>query len=1024
MAKRVLTGLGVSISEALRAAPFAKTIQKVWIYEENRLVVDVVSSGINFAIDIIPDGDESFAVDRVQRKMRRSVFRINANTRRKQSISSGLPAEGILPFVSDLIKTTLEQIEARVTQSERSEQNTIERPLRIGVLTLPLNENYGGNLQAFALMKVLEQMGHAPALLNRRFKWERGNQPSRVQDGTRPLFPNSIFLRDGVKNTSFIESQILPITQPYFDSADLKADIDKYRFDAVIVGSDQVWRAKYAKKLYSDFFLEFLNAATHPVKRISYAASFGADDIGFKPKQIGAIRALLSKFDAVSVREDRGVALCETHFGLRPHHVLDPTLLLNADVYADLLPAQDKAPRKRVMTYVLDMDTDKAAAIQKLAAHLSLNPETIDGQDFTRSQDQDVFSTTVEDWVASFYNSEFAVTDSFHGVAFSILFNKPFLAYANPNRGAARFTSILKVFGLQDRLIFNSDQLDIEQIAQPIDWTRVNSVLEKERASSFAYLRSALRVQGSETPKVSAKPEIDAKTPPVVQFSNQPLMRDTRQENPLGTFCTGCGACASHSSDGLNMGWSAEGFLVPKSAGAPLPPDAIKVCPFNPDPEPDVRDEDALVQQFLPEAQNTNPATGSYIGAYIGYSEQFRKSSSSGGLGTFVFDQLLKRGDVQHIFTVTGDETGGYGYEWFTATDQMKKVSKTRYFPVTLERLFAEIDSKEGEVAVSGVACFIKAIRLKQHYDPALKEKIPFLIGLVCGGLKSRDYTDFLAHSAGIDGAYFSPDYRKKNPKRRASDYSFTAKDSKGDTHEIRMKKLGDMWGTGLFKSKACDFCTDVMTELADLSLGDAWLPGYNRDGRGNSIVITRSALAEEIILQGMQDETLKLSSVPVSKVARSQSGGFNHKHKAVSFRRTWLEQSADAKLPVLRDRLAQPSTVSEMFVHALRERTRAKSHLYWQLEKDATRFQKRMSASLRLLKLASDARQEDAVMQSTALQAISGLTAPENNTELVAAQILYRWLRKMATQRPGAFAQLLRIVPEAGKSEIIARTA
>lgn len=87
--------------------------------------------------------------------------------------------------------------------------------------------------------------------------------------------------------------------------------------------------------------------------------------------------------------------------------------------------------------------------------------------------------------------------------------------------------------------------------------------------------------------------------------------------------------------------------------------------------------------------------------------------------------------------------------------------------------MFREIDDKKGKVAVSGVACFIKAIRLKQYYKPEYKEKIPFLVGIICGGLKSSFFTDYLAQKTGIKGRYTKQDYRIIDVNSLSSDYAF-----------------------------------------------------------------------------------------------------------------------------------------------------------------------------------------------------------------------------------------------------------
>src|SRR5690606_19547467 len=120
---------------------------------------------------------------------------------------------------------------------------------------------------------------------------------------------------------------------------------------------------------------------------------------------------------------------------------------------------------------------------------------------------------------------------------------------------------------------------------------------------------------------------------------------------------------------------------------------------------------------------------------------------------TYVFEKLLKENIVDYLYVVK-EVNGSYAYQLFSNFEEIKKISKTRYIPVTLDDFFKAIDSLEGKVAVSGVACFVKAIRLKQYYNPELKTKITFIIGIICGGLKSAFFTDYLAQKSGIKGSY------------------------------------------------------------------------------------------------------------------------------------------------------------------------------------------------------------------------------------------------------------------------------
>ncbi len=413
-------------------------------------------------------------------------------------------------------------------------------------------------------------------------------------------------------------------------------------------------------------------------------------------------------------------------------------------------------------------------------------------------------------------------------------------------------------------------------------------------------------------------------------------------------LCTGCGVCISEDqSRQAKMVWNKEGFLIPLLGENSTQEEMIKVCPF----AIQQKNEDELGDIFLKQSDaQYYDRIGYYHGLYAGFSNQFRKTSSSGGIATYIFKTLLEKKIVDYLFIVK-EINGVYAYQFFSDIEEITKISKTRYTPVTLENLFNEISKIEGKVAISGVACFVKAIRLKQLSDPALKEKIAFIVGIICGGLKSRYYTDYLAQEAGCRNGYSHAQYRVKNEESYALDYNFSCieKTSKR-IHMVDMQSLGDMWGTGLFKSNACDFCDDVLTELADISLGDAWIHPYDKSGLGNSIVITRTKIAENLIQNGLNQNFLTLDKVTVEKILLSQNGSFNHRHKGLLYR-TIQASKRGTKIPEKRQRYLNKQNIFFNLVQNSRLKTRQNSLDSWLETKDSLKFKIKMKPHLANLK-------------------------------------------------------------------------
>ena len=197
-------------------------------------------------------------------------------------------------------------------------------------------------------------------------------------------------------------------------------------------------------------------------------------------------------FDLVTVREDDGVGLCHSYLGVKATHVLDPTMLLDAADYAKLVDTAGKNVKHPaiLLSYVLDSSARVTTVVNQLAAAKGLTPF------YVSSKVEDAFAPLsdriqkpVEEWLNGFMQAEFVITDSFHACVFSILFNKPFVVLGNKERGMSRFTSLLKLYGLEDRLV--SSMEEIEKLGA-IDWTKVNGKREALKTECLEMIRQAL----------------------------------------------------------------------------------------------------------------------------------------------------------------------------------------------------------------------------------------------------------------------------------------------------------------------------------------------------------------------------------------------------------------------------------------------------------------------------------------------------------------------------------------------------
>lgn len=356
--------------------------------------------------------------------------------------------------------------------------------MRIGILTQHFLLNYGGIIQNYALQQVLIRLGHHPLTFEHdtcysHFRWilrvvKHVAKERNLKDlPSKPVYKGRIGQRNFIH---FVLRNIRSVKVRNF-SPNLTR---RYQIEAYIVGSDQVWRPAFnlEPRLYN-MFLDF--AGSKPLK-IAYAASFGTSDWEFTAEQTRRCRALASEFNAISVRESTGVELCKKYLGVNAEHVLDPTFLLQKEDY--LMLCMD-IPRQsgHVFAYSL-VQRQKVAEVAKRVAAVWHEP-VIHKEAGSRVKAED----SIEAWLAEFRDATSVVTDSFHGMVFSILFHKPFLIVMNPSGGNDRYLSLLNDLGLSDRILSNGA---LPEKVLPIDWNVVDARLEEQRSASIDFLKRSL----------------------------------------------------------------------------------------------------------------------------------------------------------------------------------------------------------------------------------------------------------------------------------------------------------------------------------------------------------------------------------------------------------------------------------------------------------------------------------------------------------------------------------------------------
>jgi len=358
--------------------------------------------------------------------------------------------------------------------------------------------------------------------------------------------------------------------------------------------------------------------------------------------------------------------------------------------------------------------------------------------------------------------------------------------------------------------------------------------------------------------------------------------------------CVGCGACAAFDS-GIKIKLDDYGrYLATRQiADAPANPAAARVCPFA-DGAPD---ENLLARELFGPSGSSECHVGHHVANYAGWvvESDYRARGSSGGLASWVLVELLDRGMVDYVVHVAPQLASNAGLPLFdfaisSTSQEIRAKAKSRYYPVEMSGVIAEMLRRPGRYAVVGIPCFIKAIRLACRESVVLKQRVSFTIGIVCGHLKSTGFAEMFSWQCGIAPSDLRAiDFRTKLPGRLAYSYGVTATGER-EGQPVTVTKptselIGSNWGHGFFKYKACDFCDDVVGETADISVGDAWLPEYVSDSAGTNVVVVRSQTLNAILADAVSAGRLHLDPISVEKVVESQAGGFRHRREGLAYR-------------------------------------------------------------------------------------------------------------------------------------------
>ncbi len=378
--------------------------------------------------------------------------------------------------------------------------------LRIGIVTILKTNNYGAELQAFALQEKLTGLGFEAEIIdylfykNREFISTKKSKPF-VNIGFKKKFKE--FLNPYVEGLKSFphrvgkkarEARFLDFhkTHTRFSTQTFHSIDELYKselvYDIFLVGSDQVWNP-YSYVNLEPYFLTFAPAEK---RKISYASSFGVSSL---PSEAHATyRECLNNLDQISVREAEGVKLVKELTDRDATHVLDPTLLLERQVWGKVA-INPNSIKPYLLLYVLTDSPYATKLAKRVADDLGLDLVRI-CKDATRQDKDDSIQNIIDagpaEFVGLFLNASFVLTNSFHGTAFSVNFGKPFytvLPKHKPNN--SRQEGLLSSLKLEDRLVKEGDVFP-EKKRHSLDFTESSRLMDERRRQSIDWLVKAI----------------------------------------------------------------------------------------------------------------------------------------------------------------------------------------------------------------------------------------------------------------------------------------------------------------------------------------------------------------------------------------------------------------------------------------------------------------------------------------------------------------------------------------------------
>lgn len=669
--------------------------------------------------------------------------------------------------------------------------------MKIRMMTFHTPKNYGAVLQAYSLFRYFEDQGYdtkvidfSPDSLINRYRIV--SKADSIKGIAKNIVAIPTYRPISVKFQKFnyFKEHKMNLTGRY-TSYDALCQESWGRDEVFVTGSDQVFNPVRLSDEQKAFYLDFVPAENY---KFSYAASFGERSIPEEKKK--QICASLESFNRLSVREERGIENVHSVTDKCVVEVLDPVFLNTADFWSKvekeyILPKQDYILYYRLMNRK-DSDALAAEIQNKLGLKMLVVTQGLFKADGTSKV---LYDVGPEELLYLFRNCKYAITDSFHGVAFSVIYNKQFTFVDKSPATNGRGLNLMTRIGIRN--------------GEPVDYTAVNKKLGLLKEESIQYLESCL------------------------DEADKFIKDNTNRIESIGDRCTGCGACASFCpKKAITLRQNCEGFYYPMV-------DAEKCIKCG--------KCDRICHILNPEkCDNKNRST------FYGWSKDYdkRKASSSGGAFTAIAETIASDDGVIYGAYFDFDELRlKHGSTDTVPLDNLKKSKYLEsYMGDSIARVKCDLDAGK-KVLFCGTPCEVSGLKSAIKDDSNL-----VTVDFICHGVpSSKLFTEHLKNI--IKGEkLLSLDFR---PKDRGWTGKNLALRTRTRTRTRIRPFYADTFYYGFITKNAilrnsCYHCEFRQNHVADITVADFWqyskVAGLKNDEKGISLIIANTEKGRKLI--------------------------------------------------------------------------------------------------------------------------------------------------------------------------------